>query len=150
MTQFSQPLIRRSEWPSLRAFAKWWWASTPVAPPSEPAKIAPQWLEFVLFRRCQFQVELIALFPGALVPPHRHPHVETYEVHYSGGGEAWLGTPERRLRQPHLVGDTMLRRLRIAAGMPHGGRAEGLTTALSLQRWQGREPTFISDDWEAA
>ena len=96
-----------------------------------------------------YQVELIALFPGAVVPPHWHPHVETYETHYSGSGEAWLGAPSRALPQPRLAGDPLLRRLRIAVGVPHGGRADGLTTALSLQRWEGKEPSFISEDWEA-
>jgi hypothetical protein len=112
--------------------------------------------EIVLYRDGEFQVELFTIRAGAVVPPHRHPNVDTYEVFLHVGEGACA-------RAAHKVSNSGVRWLPaihpedpkgrsffIAHGALHmatNGNEDALV--LSVQHWRnGVPPTFITDDWE--
>jgi hypothetical protein len=136
-------------WPNLDAFFDWWWESgCPIAPPPVCVTRHEGSHEFIVFRRDQFQVEQVTLFPGFPVPSHCHADVESIECHLTGHGEAEVGAfrlaniPNYRVR--HRV-----RKLRIPAGVFHSGEAHSVTVALSFQVWRdGVTPSFITDNWQ--
>lgn len=141
---------------SLRSFAKWWYKETPVNIPSTCVKLWPRYdaikaVEFVLFREDYYQVELITLLPGARITAHCHPNVESYEIHYSGGGTAWMNKPDNIIPDIRLDKSPLTRKLYISAHTWHGGMStvRQATTAISIQRWLNwHDPTFITDDWQ--
>lgn len=138
------------EWQTLKQFTDWWWRSGQPfrVPGPDYVKATKASHEFLMYREGRFQVQQVVLMPGFPVPKHRHPNVHTIECHIVGGGDAWVDG--RHL--PMVVSERhhpKYRRVRIPAGAWHSGEAYVVNVALSFQEWiNGREPTFITDDWE--
>jgi quercetin dioxygenase-like cupin family protein len=102
--------------------------------------------ESVVFREGCWQVELVAMLPGAVVPRHRHNRVDSVDLVLGGTGRGDvagrpLGAPQRGRLAANLV--------RVPKGRWHGGQAgEQGVLYLSFQQWDG-PPGLISEDWEA-
>jgi len=140
--------VNLGSYENLRQFTNWWWRNDePLALPDDCLRLGPCSSQFVMFRDGQFQVEQVALYAGAVVPEHWHPNVDTYECHVTGGGEAYVGDV-RIPDLPDFTKEVKFRRLHIAPGVHHRGRAAVDNVALSFQHWlNGVTPTFITDDW---
>jgi len=103
-------------------------------------------LEGVLFRDGSWQIELVTLFPHAVVPKHRHLRVDSVDLALGGDGVVIVGD---RLMPPAKRGSLPANLLRIGRGIWHEGSV-GANGAqyLSFQQWDG-EPGLISEDWQA-
>jgi hypothetical protein len=100
----------------------------------------------ILFRSGCWQVELLMVHPGQVSPLHRHNFCESADVILCGDLTGSIGG--RSISQPR--GDRLAANIEVLPrGAWHGGGTQRGLVALSFQRWIGREPTFIADDWEA-
>lgn len=105
----------------------------------------------VLYRSGAFQAELFIVKPGGKFPDeHRHPNVDSYEVHVWGDIPLFVnGQPAAPIGLQCLDGRTVdLTRVRETDW--HGAEVfvEG-GAFLSLQYWlNGIEPTSVGLDWE--
>jgi hypothetical protein len=99
----------------------------------------------ILFRDGCWQVELLMIHPGSTSPLHRHNFCESADVLLCGDltgsiGGHFIGKP----RGENLIANIQ----NLPLGAWHGGCTDSGLVALSFQRWIGREPTFIANDWE--
>lgn len=103
-------------------------------------------LEGILFRDGPWQVEMVALFPNAVVPKHKHNRVDSFDLALGGGG---LVIVENRVMPQERRGAMAANLLHIGRGKWHNGHAgpDG-AIYLSFQHWEG-EPSLISEDWQA-
>ncbi len=103
-------------------------------------------MEGVLYRSGEWQVELVALMPGAVVPKHRHMRVDSVDLALGGDGVVVVGNREMRQQRR---GRAEANLLRIGKGAWHEGAAgENGALYLSFQQWDGN-PGLISEDWHA-
>lgn len=95
----------------------------------------------VLHRKGRLQTELVEIKPGAVVPQHCHPGVDSVDFLLRGNVAGF------DIAGRHLKRFVQGMGLRIAQDAYHGGRAgpEGVAF-LSCQRWQ-EAPTFIAKAW---
>jgi hypothetical protein len=128
-----------------------------------------------VFRVPPFQVQLFLFRSGAVITPHVHPHVESYEVYVAGDmeltvdrldGRGLLPTTIKEFVEPDEFGRTRCNggMVRIPASSPHGGWIESkivqtvamdgkpleLTPGgafLSIQYWKVGPPTSIQYRW---
>lgn len=102
-------------------------------------------IEIILFREACWQIELIAMLPGANVPKHRHKLCESCDVIVGGSGDVSIG---RRKFAPILRGSIANSLLSVPRNVWHGGSpGEQGAAYLSFQKWIG-PARLISDDWE--
>lgn len=105
--------------------------------PASPVVHTSEVTAIVVFRDPPFQAQLVILKPNGVLPSHRHPNVDSYELPVAGDGHLEINGRERRLP------------IRIRPQDFHGGRAgpEGFMF-LSVQRWEnGIPPTDVGTDW---
>jgi hypothetical protein len=103
-------------------------------------------IELVLFREACWQVELITMFPGAVVPMHRHNRCNSVDL-MLGGTSSTVVVDGRRV-SPIRRGPLLANLVRVAKGAWHAGQPqERGAVYLSFQQWDG-EPALISEDWE--
>ncbi len=131
----------------LKAFARRYMrGEVALRVPADAVRMLVNSTEVVLYRDGQFQVELITLRKGCIVPPHTHPNIDTYEVVLSGGAAAVASVGRHRHTSRQVVAIVP-----IPQGVVHSA-APGPdfdTAILSIQYWHnGVPPTFITDDWE--
>lgn len=112
-----------------------------LAPPLEPMRTYTTPGGVVqgvcLYRNGPWQVELFSVQPNGAFPPHRHPNVDSIEVHLSG---------DLRLT---VRGKLAKRITRIRPRDWHGGTSGPGGTFLSVQRWLNDvAPTSVGLDWE--
>src|SRR5262245_56163477 len=70
---------------TLEEFLEWWMQTRPFKPPMEcPINVDGSLYGVVLYRDGPFQVQLFIVAPGAEIPDHVHPNVDSYEVYFSG------------------------------------------------------------------
>ena len=110
----------------------------------------------VLYRQPPFQVELINVIAGGGFPvEHRHPNVDSYEVHFCGDTPLTVnGKPAkmRPMRRPSDVSRLLppLYVARIKSTDWHG--ADNIKVGgsfFSVQEWlNGVEPSSVGFDWE--
>ena len=104
----------------------------------------------VLHRDGQFQAELYVFPAGRDIPPHDHPNVESIEVQVAGALDLIIeGKPVMAMMPEERRGRAFMNRgYRIPAGAVHSvSVAPCGASFLSVQKWIGREPTSIGDDW---
>ena len=138
---------------SLKDFAKWYLGREGVINlriPEGALRVGPMSTEIVLYRDPPFQVSLMTFFPGYTVPPHHHEHVSTYN--FNLGDNTGLTVVAGR---EYTGGETgvpgIKQRVPIPAGVVHSGQvSKHGAFFLSVQKWEGKEPGFISDDWYGA
>lgn len=108
-----------------------------------------------LFRSGAFQVQLFILPPGA-VPLHRHPHVDTIEMHLAGHYDFRVGgvsaIPMQHLHDRRgRVSRWWWRGVRVRPDTWHDLVVHDAGAAfLSVQHWLGTAPASVGDDWEGA
>jgi hypothetical protein len=100
----------------------------------------------ILFRSGCWQVELLMVHPGQVSPLHRHNFCESADVMLCGDLSGSIGG--RFIGRRGATGSRPTSKI-LPRGAWHGGGTQRGLVALSFQRWIGREPTFIADDWEA-
>lgn len=127
----------------LEAFASWFLARkvSEIIPPPKPLLDLPTGPTFVLYRKGQYQVELIVVPKEYdFSSEHRHPNIDSIEVvlTYPGAQFTRNGKP---------VNDMLIR---ITHDDWHGGKVTGEGVAfLSIQKWlNGTTPTSVTMDWE--
>jgi hypothetical protein len=103
-------------------------------------------IEVVLFRESCWQVELITMLPGAVVPMHRHNRVDSCDLMLGGTtSDVVIGGKSVK---PFQRGPITANLVRVGKGVWHHGQPEeNGAVYLSFQRWDG-EPGLISEDWE--
>lgn len=103
-------------------------------------------IEVILFREACWQVELITMLPGAIVPMHRHNRVDSCDL-MLGGTTSGVVIGGRRVK-PFQRGSIPANLVRVGKGAWHRGQPESSGAVyLSFQHWDG-EPGLISEDWE--
>lgn len=92
----------------------------------------------VVFREGPFQAQLVMVKPNGVLPSHRHPNVDSYELPVGGDGHLDINGKVKRLP------------VRIRPTDWHGGKA-GATgfMFLSVQQWlNGKLPGDVGQDWQ--
>lgn len=103
-----------------------------------------------------FQVQLIIMDPNSIIPKHKHPNMDSFEV-YAGGQINFFKNGELETEDFNLVDTTKIYQsknrgdfLRILPGDMHNGDfgPEG-GVFFSVQKWQnGISPKDVTEDWE--
>ena len=135
---------------NLKEFAGWWLGSVEGqlrirVPEIDALRVGPNSSEFILYREPPYQVTLLTLFPGYVTPPHRHKHVSTYNLSLHGDGHASVAGrywTKKIQAQPRLD-----LRIAVPSNAVHFGHTEIGSVFLSIQKWEGKEPGFLSQDW---
>lgn len=139
----------------LEAFRDWWLAARTLAVPFErPVMVDGNIWGAVLYRAAPWQVQLFILKPESVVPEHRHPNVDSFEIYLSGDIEFSL---EGQVLTPAAAeadfsgGHPYFGQcVRVAPNAWHGakcGTRGGVF--LSLQHWLNLvPPSNVGDDWE--
>lgn len=95
----------------------------------------------VVHRAGRLQVELVRIKSNVLIPPHRHPGVDSIDL-LVGGNVVGFDIDEQ-----HFDRFVKGMGLRIPASARHGGATGRFGVIfLSCQRWD-REPDFIAKRW---
>jgi len=112
----------------------------------EPLRIVSgdRWRLELLKSKPPFQVERATVIPNSVVPTHRHPHVDSFELFLAGDFEFYVGP--RRFR----IND---RARSILLPVPHTAWHGGFTRShgavfLSMQQWAGGILGTVVDDVE--
>jgi len=129
----------------LEAFLYWWTDKRCLKPPPDtPIHVENSVTQLVVYREGQYQVQLIQVLPNSEIPDHVHPDVDSFEVYFCGDivfrkdGKSYYPTNGERI-------------LRIKPDTPHGGTfGKHGGCFFSVQKWIGKEPDFISNNWEFA
>lgn len=147
----------------LAQFKDWWLAhrdlrvpfDSPVTCDAAPQTDTTTW-GAVLYRAGCWQVQLFILKPDSVIPEHRHPNVDSFEVYLSGDIEFSLDgkvmTPIGESAVPGFDGHHVYlgTSIRVVPGAWHGaksGAKGGLF--LSVQQWlNGVVPGNVGADWE--
>lgn len=111
-------------------------------------------LGVTLYRSRQFQVQMF-VFPAATeVAPHRHPNVDTIEMHVAGDYDFRVSGVSS-IPIDHLqdrrgpVSRWWGRGVRVRPTDWHGLSVKSGATFLSVQHWlNGVAPTTVGNDWE--
>lgn len=143
----------------LLAFLEWYGArgpSLPMAPPNG-LEFRPDSLPGVtLYRAGRFQVQLFIFPAGTIVPPHRHPNVDTIEVYVAGDYDFRVGGISA-IPMDHLhdyrngVSRWWGRGVRVKPHDTHDLEVfEGGACFLSFQHWLAGAPSSVGLDWVGA
>lgn len=107
----------------------------------------------ILHRDRQFQIEMVIVRPGVVIPPHTHPGTDSIEYAISGGLRLHIGgeKPFDHLDDDRFLSFIEGKGVRIASDAAHGGVAHPLLGAvfLSFQRWTGSQG-HIGDNYVGA
>ena len=144
-------MLTEKSFPGSRAFARWMLRDVhrliSQIDPSRTRIFKDIATEVILFRESCWQVELITVYPNAVVAQHRHMHVESTELPLGGG--VIIGDIDGEKLKPFHRETLFANLIRIPAGVWHGGRAgQNGVVWLSFQKWIVLPPTWITDDWE--
>ena len=141
----------------LTAFLLWFFNKRGQGHPQVPFKDPLSFVEgvtgVVIFRKDAFQVQHFIVNPNVVIPDHKHPNVDSYEVALAGMQFSYRG------EQTELSWDQgddnglprdALQSLRVHPSDKHGALASPQGgTFLSVQHWlNGVTPTSVGNDWE--
>jgi hypothetical protein len=137
-------------------FLAWFGSEGPSFPmsPLEGMSWAGNLGGVVVYRAGQFQVQLFIFPPGSHVPYHRHPNVDTVEIHVAGHYEFIVnGHPVIPLNHLHdrrgPVSRWWGRGVRVRPTDLHSLQVYGAGACfLSIQHWLNGEPTSVGLDWD--
>lgn len=126
---------------TLDEFKDWWLRNRKLRPPVDAVKSYPNINSVVLYRKGQFQVQMIVSGPGALAVEHSHPNVSSYELAMAGEGDITINGKTWNTRNSK-------EEVYITANMPHSGTAGPCGGIfLSIQKWaDGVTPTCVGMD----
>ncbi|MDD5189408.1 MAG: hypothetical protein PHE50_00015 [Dehalococcoidales bacterium] len=137
------------------------WVENPqfLTPFSTPIVFDDNVWGIVLYRKDEYQVQLFLVSPNTILPPHRHPNIDTIDVHLSGDIEFYVNgitlmcLSEHLKDHPHMPGisNCIGRTFRVRETDWHSAKiGEKGGSFLSFQRWlNGAIPTNVGDDWTA-
>lgn len=140
----------------LQEFVRWFCTEGPSLPltPYDGLAWAGELSGLLLYRSGQFQVQLFTFPPGTVIPPHRHPHVDSFDMFVCGDLTIYKnGKPicPCEFFSQTIDGLPRLRAVGFHIGPEdwHSGKVGPLGAAfLSFQHWRGPEPSTIGLDWE--
>lgn len=104
----------------------------------------------ILHRDGCFQAELYVFPAGKDIPAHDHPAVDSIEVQICGALDLVVeGKSVMDMFPMERRGTAFMNRgFRIPAGAVHSVSVGPCGASfLSIQKWHGKEPTSIGDDW---
>lgn len=126
---------------TLEEFRDWWLRCPKIRPPMDAVNIYPDVNTVTLYRKGQYQVQMIVCEPNTVIREHSHPNSDSYEVPVFGEADTILegyAMNTRGLRKPAAV--TANRRHSATVG-PRGG------IFLSIQKWaDGVTPKCVGLD----
>ena len=128
---------------TLEDFRDWWLRTRKFRPPVDPLRTYPNATTVVLYRRGQYQVQMVNIAPNTTIREHDHPNIDSYEVTIGGCGDICIWG-----KTANTLDKTLPRIVSLPSGCPHGGRTgpEG-GTFLSIQKWRnGVAPTCVGVD----
>lgn len=147
----------------LSEFATWWSTKAPIVPVT-PIINGQSFIEgihgVVLFREKPFQVQLFIVEPNFIIPEHKHPNVDSYEVFLNGMkfthnenlADSGLILDFESGMIPDVRGVSTLRGacIRVQPEELHGGQASPSGGSfISIQEWLNNiEPSSVENDWE--
>jgi len=140
----------------LAAFYEWYCTNGPSCPMAPESGLA--WAGnlpgIVIYRAGQFQVQMFVFPAGCVVPPHRHPGVDTIEAHVAGHYDFRVnGTSAIPLDHLHDRRGTVSRwwgrGVRVRPSDWHDLSVfETGACFLSIQHWLRGAPSSVGEDWE--
>lgn len=107
-----------------------------------------------LYRAGPFQVQLFIFPAGTVVPPHRHPNVDTIEIYVAGDYDFRVGgisaIPMNHLHdRRNGVSRWWGRGVRVGPNDVHDLIVyDAGACFLSVQHWLRVAPSSVGDDWE--
>jgi hypothetical protein len=136
-------------------FLRWYGANSPGFPMSPPDGFCSSGglLGLTLYRSGQFQVQLFLFPAGTVVPPHRHPNVDTIEMHLDGDYDFRVGgvsaIPLDHLHDRRgLVSRWWGRGVLVKSSDWHDLTVNTGAAFLSVQHWLSGTPGTVGNDWE--
>jgi hypothetical protein len=141
----------------LSSFADWYLSSHKAL--SIPALNSIHFMDdltaVTLFRKDDFQVELVICKPNSEIPDHIHPNVDSFEVYISG---SIMFRHQKELKVPKEIADSITwdgfsesrgMRIRVKPDDWHGATiGESGGCFLSIQQWLNNiKPTTVGHDW---
>ena len=126
---------------TLDQFKDWWLRTRKLRPPTDAMRMYPNINSVVLYRKGQFQVQMIVGDPGVSVAEHGHPNVDSYELAIAGDGD--LTVDGETWNTGLLKKEVYIRANVLHSGTagPNGG------IFLSIQKWaDGVTPTCVGLD----
>lgn len=145
------------EFDDLTGFLRWYMAQPrlPMIPFHRGIKATEGTYSVVLLRQDPYQVEMIVAAPGAEIPDHVHPNVDSYEVYLGGeimfrhGGQQVVSAEEAQATLDTGLSARVGSEIRVRQNDLHGatiGAAGGVF--LSVQKWlNGIELGPVASDW---
>ena len=126
---------------TLNEFKKWWLRTRKLRPPLDAVHTYPAMNSVTLYRKGQFQVQLIVSAPNTTVKEHTHPNVDSYELAMAGDGDLTIDGKTWNTKGSK-------EEVYILANCPHGGTAgPNGGIFLSIQKWaDGVTPTCVGLD----
>lgn len=134
------------------------WIENPqfLTPYHAPITVDNQIWGVSLYRQNEYQVQLFIFGPNTIIPPHRHPNVDSFEVYLSGdiefdvGGEVVMEMSEHADPAQEHYNFCMGRCVRVLPSAWHSARSGPRGGSfMSIQRWlNGVTPTNVGDDWD--
>lgn len=107
----------------------------------------------ILHREGAFQVEMMVVRPGVVIPPHTHPGTDSIEYPVTGGVRLYVGDkdPFTKLDDERFLSFIKGKGIRIAGDAVHGGQAHPTMGAvfLSIQRWS-IDQAHIAQNYDGA
>ena len=142
----------------LSHFADWYLNSGNIkriyTPFKNPLLFVEKVISVVLYRKDNFQVELIICQPNTVIPEHKHPDVDSYEcflygMKFTHSGETIINE-EQALEEQDGYPVNAYQTIRVRTNDPHGGTASDKGGAfISIQHWlNGVEPTHVGSNWD--
>jgi hypothetical protein len=122
---------------TLEEFMDWWLRKRPLRVPLDCVHKYPGVTTVTLYRRKQYQVQMVSVDPNQNVKEHCHPNVDTYEVGIlrvpkEEYGYVAIGDIEHTCPSKPIL---------IAHGVMHGGKAGASGGGfLSFQKWLNDVP----------
>jgi hypothetical protein len=140
----------------LQSFSDWYLAShKPLAIPAlNSIHFMDNLTAITLFRKDQFQVEMVICKPNSEIPDHVHPNVDSFEVYVSGSimfrhrNELMV----QKENADHVTWDGFSEmrgmKIRVKPDDLHGATiGETGGCFLSIQQWLKGKPTTVGHDW---
>lgn len=122
---------------TLEEFKDWWLRKRPLRPPLNGIYKYPGLTTVTLYRRGQYQVQMVVTEPNVKVTEHCHPNVDSYEV-------ALISAPDYgEIVVDGLVYTTQnkVREISVPHGCVHSGKAGTMGGGfLSIQKWLNNVP----------
>lgn len=141
----------------LESFANWYLSSEKglAVPALKSIHFMDNLTAVTLYRRDQFQVEMILCKPNSEIPDHVHPNVDSFEMYVSGsimfrhGGKLLI--PKEQADSVNWDGGSEMRgfKIRVKPDDYHGAAfGDSGGCFLSIQHWLSGVPTTVGHDWK--